>query len=119
MQSDRQLPAGLIGRFPDMNQSASNKFQAFDTSNCGFSQPCALNSPKYGGSSLEINVETLATSLPQHDECLPDFLDFDTTALDRISYTLDISCPKVKWHVDPVIAAAIVSTHLNHSEHET
>ena len=94
-----------------MNQLASNKFQAFDTSSCGFSQPCAINSPKYGGAPEDINVEAMSTSLQEHEDCLPNFLDFDTKALDRYSYSLDITCPRVKWVVDPEIAAAIVSGH--------
>ncbi|KAK9842884.1 hypothetical protein WJX74_003872 [Apatococcus lobatus] len=89
---------GLIGSFPDMSLEAASYIQVFETSFTGFSQPCSLNSPRWGGSSEEVLVENLS-DLNAHKDCLPNFVEFDLSANTRTSLNDLITCPIVKWKI--------------------
>ena len=89
--------AGLIGSVPEMPYASAMKFFAFDNVATGLSQPCSINSPKWGGSSKAIDVQALSSSLHKYQECLPSFLLFDIATTNRQPYTDSITCPMVTW----------------------
>ena len=80
-----------------MPYDSTKKFFSFALMGSGLSQPCSINSPKYGGTPRDINVQILFSSLQKYQEYLPDFLLFDTSTSTRQTYTDDITCPIVKW----------------------
>ena len=99
-----------------MSVEAARNFQVFDTWLSGFSQPCALNSPRWGGSSEDIFVETLP-DLNAHEDCLPDFLQFDIDAITRQSYNDLITCPIITWKVPDSTASVNVRFSLRNRPH--
>ena len=95
--------AGLTSSLPEMSVEAVSNFQCIAIGFTGISQPCSLNSPKWSGSSADINVEDLK-DLKAHEDCLPDFIAFDITASTRTSWSETITCPQVKWQTLPATA---------------
>ncbi|KAK9835452.1 hypothetical protein WJX74_000339 [Apatococcus lobatus] len=99
---------GLVGPFPNMSSDGASKFQAWSIESTGFSQPCSINSPKWGGTAADINVQDMQ-DLSQYENCMPNFLNFDTTADIRVAYSDTITCPTTKWVIPPATASDTVS----------
>ena len=99
--------AGLVGPFPNMSADGASKFQAWSAESTGFSQPCSINSPKWGGSAADINVQDMQ-DLSEYKDCLPNFLEFDTSAGIRVAYGDSINCPLTKWVVPAATASDTV-----------
>ena len=102
--------AGLTGSMPNLTAAGATKFQVFSTINTSFSQPCSINSPKWGGSAAPINVQAM-TNLGLYQSCLPDFVAFDLTSDSRIAWSDNITCPSVKWVIPGATAAASVRSY--------
>lgn len=105
----RDIDADLTGSFPDMPYDLAMKMLAMDNIGTGLSQPCSINSPKWGGVPGAIDVQALASpsSLLKQQECLPSFLLFDTSSPSRQAYSTSITCPSVKW-TQPGVNASMV-----------
>ncbi len=118
-KTDRPLlgVTGLVGPFPDMPYASAMKFLVFSNIASGLSQPCSINSPKWGGSSEAINVQALAGSVHNYQDCLPDFLLYDTDTLNRQAYSESITCPLVKW-MNPDPSAAVRTSHKSIAGHQ-
>ena len=103
--------AGLIGSVPTLPYESAMKYLVFDNVASGLSEPCPINSPKWGGSPDAINVQALFSDLQKYQACLPNFLFFDVSTSVRQAYTDDITCPVVKW-MKPNASASVQSLAL-------
>lgn len=90
-----------------MSADGASKFQAWSVGSTGFSQPCSINSPKWGGSAADINVQDMQ-DLSKYQDCMPNFLDFDTSAALRVAYGNSITCPLTKWVIPTATASDTV-----------
>ncbi len=77
-----------------MTRTGANKFQAFSIQETGYSQPCAINSPSWGGHADDINVQAM-TDVSLYQSCLPNFLAFDQDINSRQAWSDVITCPNV------------------------
>lgn len=90
-----------------MSTTGAIKFQEWSIGSTGFSQPCSINSPKYGGSAADINVQDMQ-DLSLYQDCMPNFLTFDTSNAIRVAYSDTITCPHTKWVIPNDTTSAAV-----------